>query len=61
MPTPALRYRRKASAIGAQATAEADIEKELALLHHALSYIQLAENEELLENAPGPAISTRTQ
>ncbi len=43
-----LRYRQKASALGQQASVESDIEKVRAMLNLAVSWIQLAENEELM-------------
>jgi hypothetical protein len=45
-----LAYRRKASSIGKAAFAEPHQPTMLILLQEALSWIQLAENEELLDN-----------
>jgi hypothetical protein len=46
-----LTYRRKAAALARLAEAEQDELKMLPIVHQALSWIQLAENEELL--SPG--------
>jgi hypothetical protein len=43
-----LRYRQKASALGQRASVEDDHEKVRAMLDLAVSWIQLAENEELM-------------
>ena len=43
-----LKYRQKASLLGQRASVEADGEKVRAMLDLAVSWIQLAENEELL-------------
>lgn len=43
-----LRYRQKASALGQRASVEDDQEKVRAMLDLAVSWIQLAENEELM-------------
>jgi len=43
-----LDYRQRASALGQRASMENDVKKMRALLDLALSWIQLAENEELL-------------
>ena len=43
-----LRYRQKASALGQRASVEDDLEKVRAMLDLAVSWIQLAENEELM-------------
>ena len=43
-----LAYRRRASAVGKRAYEIEDTEKMLRQLHEALSWIQLAENEEVL-------------
>jgi hypothetical protein len=41
-------YRLKAAELARQADAEEDMSKQLRLIHHALSWIQIAENEEEL-------------
>jgi CheY-like chemotaxis protein len=46
-----IRYRRRAARLGQQADAETSEEKMLPLMHQALSWIQLAENEEFLAQA----------
>jgi two-component system, response regulator PdtaR len=46
--TRSTKYRLRASQLGRQADAEPSEQKMLAFLHQALSWIQLAENEELL-------------
>ncbi|MDO9335849.1 MAG: hypothetical protein Q7T61_05565 [Caulobacter sp.] len=43
-----LRYRQKASMLGQRASVESDLEKVRAMLDLAVSWIQLAENEELM-------------
>ena len=43
-----LKYRRKASALGLRASVESDIDKMRSMLDLAVSWIQLAENEELM-------------
>jgi hypothetical protein len=43
-----LGYRQKASALGQRASMESDVKKVRALLDLAVSWIQLAENEELM-------------
>jgi hypothetical protein len=43
-----LRYRQKASALGQRASVENDLEKVRLMLDLAVSWIQLAENEELM-------------
>lgn len=43
-----LRYRQKASLLGQRASVESDLEKVRAMLDLAVSWIQLAENEELM-------------
>jgi hypothetical protein len=43
-----LRYRQKASLLGQRASVESDFEKIRAMLDLAVSWIQLAENEELM-------------
>jgi hypothetical protein len=43
-----LRYRQKASLLGQRASVEDDLEKVRAMLDLAVSWIQLAENEELM-------------
>jgi hypothetical protein len=45
-------YRRKAAELGRMAEAETEETKMLALLAQALSWIQLAESEELLASEP---------
>lgn len=46
-----LRYRKRAAEVGQQAMESADDAEMLRLLHQALSWIQLAENEELMLNS----------
>jgi hypothetical protein len=43
-----LRYRQKASLLGQRASVESDLDKVRAMLDLAVSWIQLAENEELM-------------
>ncbi|MDB5652960.1 MAG: hypothetical protein JWQ94_573 [Tardiphaga sp.] len=43
-----LRYRQKAASLGQRASIECDVEKVRAMLDLAVSWIQLAENEELM-------------
>lgn len=43
-----LRYRQKAAALGQRACVESDVEQVRAMLDLAVSWIQLAENEELM-------------
>ena len=43
-----LRYRQKAAALGQRASVESDIKKIREMLDLAVSWIQLAENEELM-------------
>jgi hypothetical protein len=47
-PWEVLEFRRRASTVGKQAMQTADLEQMLKLLQQALSWIQLAENEEAL-------------
>jgi hypothetical protein len=49
-------FRRVAARIGAEALREADNERMLRLLHQALSWIALAENEELLNSSGADCI-----
>lgn len=43
-----LRYRQKASLLGQRASVESDLDKVRTMLDLAVSWIQLAENEELM-------------
>ena len=43
-----LQYRQKAASLGQMACVEKDARKVRSMLHDAVSWIQLAENEELL-------------
>ena len=52
-----LRYRQKASALGQRASVESDGEKIRAMLDLAVSWIQLAENEELMASEYRTSIS----
>ncbi len=52
-----LRYRQKASRLGQRASVESDIEKIRALLDLAVSWIQLAENEELMASEGRSTVS----
>jgi hypothetical protein len=52
-----LRYRQKASLLGQKASVESDIEKVRAMLDLAVSWIQLAENEELMASESRATIS----
>lgn len=46
-----LQYRRRAADVGRKAIESPDDAEMLRLLHQALSWIQLAENEELMSNS----------
>ncbi len=46
-----LQYRKRAAEVGKKAMESADDAEMLRLLHQALSWIQLAENEELMLNS----------
>lgn len=48
----AIRYRRRASALGKMADAATTPEETARLLLEAMSWIQLAENDELLSSVP---------
>lgn len=52
-----LKYRRKASALGQRASVESDVDKIRAMLDLAISWIQLAENEELMASEYRSALS----
>lgn len=51
-----IQYRRRAARLGQLADAEPADDKMLALMHQALSWIQLAENEELLAHVNDRAV-----
>jgi hypothetical protein len=53
-PDPA-QYRRRASRLGQYASLEPDPERKRLLLEEAMSWVALAENEELLRG-PAPAV-----
>ena len=46
-----LQYRRRAADVGRQAIESSDDAETLRLLHQALSWIQLAENEEVMSKS----------
>lgn len=54
MTSISLQYRRRAAEAGRQAMDSADQNEMFRLLQQALSWIQLAENEEMLAQAPSP-------
>lgn len=51
MTRTSLQYRKRAAEVGQKAMESTDDAEMLRLLHQALSWIQLAENEELMLNS----------